>query len=57
MILKIFGLGFKNYVRDKFNLFDAAIIVIGLLEYMGLGSKAAMVFRCFRLLRIFKIAR
>ena len=57
MILKLFGLGFKSYVRDNFNLFDTAVIIIGLLEYTGLDTKGALVFRSFRLLRIFKIAR
>ena len=27
MIVKIAGLGFKNYVREKFNVFDAVIVV------------------------------
>ena len=57
MLLKIFGLGIKDYLRDNFNIFDSAVIIIGLLEFAGLGNKAAMVFRCIRLLRIFKIAR
>lgn len=57
MILKIFGLGLRDYVRDGFNLFDAVIIILGLLEYTGIGSKAITVLRTFRLLRIFKIVR
>lgn len=57
MILKLFGLGFKSYVRDNFNLFDTAVIILGLLEYTGLDTKAALVFRSLRLLRIFKIAK
>lgn len=57
MILKIFGLGFKNYIKDKFNIFDALVVITSLLEFVGVGSKAVLVFRCFRLLRIFKIIR
>ena len=57
MVLKMFGLGIKEYVRDAFNIFDAIIIIVGLLEYTGVGSKAVTVFRSFRLLRIFKIVR
>lgn len=57
MVAKIFGLGIKEYVRDGFNLFDAVIIIIGMLEYTGIGSKAITVLRTFRLLRIFKIVR
>lgn len=32
MGLKIFGLGLINYSRDKMNLFDAAIIIINIIE-------------------------
>ena len=57
MFVKIFGLGFKDYLRDGFNIFDAVIIIVGLLEYFGIGNKSATVLRTFRLLRIFKIVR
>jgi hypothetical protein len=57
MVIKIFGLGFRDYLRDGFNIFDSIIIIIGLLEYLGIGNKAATVLRTFRLLRIFKIVR
>ena len=57
MVIKIFGLGFRDYIRDGFNIFDSIIIIIGLLEYFGIGNKAATVLRTFRLLRIFKIVR
>lgn len=57
MIMKIFGLGIKEYLRDGFNIFDATIIIIGLLEYVGIGQKAITVLRLLRLLRIFKITR
>lgn len=38
MVVKIFGLGIKEYLRDGFNIFDATIIIIGLLEYVGIGA-------------------
>ena len=57
MILKIFGFGIRDYIRDGFNIFDAIIIILGLLEYTGVGSKAVTVLRSFRLLRVFKIVR
>ena len=57
MVLKIFGLGFKQYVQDGFNDFDAIVVIIGLLEFANVGSKAITVLRSFRLLRIFKIVR
>lgn len=57
MFIKILGLGIRDYLRDGFNIFDSIIIIIGLLEYFGIGNKAATVLRSFRLLRIFKIVR
>jgi voltage-dependent calcium channel T type alpha-1I len=57
MVAKMFGMGIRDYLRDGFNIFDAVIIIIGLLEYTGVGSKAITVLRTFRLLRIFKIVR
>ncbi|EEY53105.1 Voltage-gated Ion Channel (VIC) Superfamily [Phytophthora infestans T30-4] len=67
MIMKVAGLGIHLYTRDKFNLFDAFVVLMGLLE-MALsppsfmsenqpkkGSVASL--RSFRLLRVFKLAR
>jgi hypothetical protein len=38
MALKIIGMGIKDYIRDGFNIFDAVVIIVGLLEYTGVGS-------------------
>ena len=57
MILKIIGLGFKDYVKDGFNDFDAIVVMFGMLDFFNLGSKAITVFRCFRMLRVFKLVR
>ena len=32
MMLKMAGLGFKHYVRDKFNIFDSLIVLISLID-------------------------
>ena len=32
MFLKLTGLGFTDYLRDKFNIFDALIVVLSLVE-------------------------
>lgn len=65
MIIKLLGLGFKEYFRDKYNTFDFAIILFSCLDVVFLflpgvtsvlgGAVTAM--RGFRLLRIFKLAR
>jgi len=57
MVLKLVGMGFRNYVRDSFNDFDAIIVIVGLLEFLNAGSKVLTVLRSFRLLRIFKIVK
>jgi hypothetical protein len=33
MIIKIFGLGLNNYVHDKFNLFDAVVVSLSLIDW------------------------
>ena len=66
MVIKLIGLGFKEYARDSFNIFDAIIVVLSLIELIvtevssdfdasGGGSLSA--FRGVRLLRVFKLAR
>jgi hypothetical protein len=57
MVLKLTGLGFREYVKDGFNDFDAIIVIVGLLEFLNAGSKVLTVLRAFRLLRIFKIVK
>lgn len=57
MLLKVFGLGIREYVKDGFNDFDAIVVMFGMLDFFNLGSKALTVFRCFRMLRIFKLVR
>ena len=32
MILKLFALGFFEYIADSFNLFDGAVVILSILE-------------------------
>ena len=32
MVIKLVGLGFKEYARDSFNNFDASIVILSLVE-------------------------
>ena len=57
MVLKLVGFGIKKYVYDFFNVFDAVVVMFGLLEFISLGNKAFTVLRIFRLLRMMKILR
>ena len=67
MLMKILGLGLKNYLRDKFNIFDAVIVIISLVDFSiyasgvidseGDDSDIFSAFRALRLLRVIKLAR
>ena len=34
MIIKLIGLGFKEYARDTFNIFDALLVIISLVDFV-----------------------
>ena len=60
MVLKLFGLGIKGYLKDSFNVFDGIIVIISVSEFFfasDSGGGTFTVLRGFRLLRIFKIVR
>ena len=63
MILKIIGLGFHNYRQDSYNVFDAVIVIISLVDWtlsripnLNAGS-ALNAFRALRLLRMMKLSK
>ena len=59
LVLKLYGLGVRNYMRSSFNVFDLVVIVGSVIELV-LGilmpgtSLGISVLRALRLLRIFK---
>ena len=59
LIIKVLGFGFKEFVKDKFNIFDAFIVLISFIEILlASGSSGAFTsLRAFRLFRIFKLFR
>lgn len=64
MMIKGVGLGWRQYIQDRSNLFDGAIAIAGAVELIiDLFGKAAgfggslYVLRIFRLLRVFKLSR
>ena len=64
MVIKLFGLGFKEYAKDSFNLFDAIVVALSLIELVlvnagveELAGGAFSAIRSVRLLRVFKLAR
>jgi hypothetical protein len=63
MLIKLLGLGLVEYARDRFNLFDAFIVIISIVDniissFSGvkIGS-GVIILRSIRLLRVFKLAR
>ena len=63
MIIILLGLGLVEYARDRFNLFDAFIVILSIVDsvmfsFSGvkIGS-GVIILRSIRLLRVFKLAR
>ena len=63
MILKLIGLGWSNYKQDGYNIFDAVIVIISLVDWTlsripGLNAGSALnAFRALRLLRMMKLSK
>jgi Ion transport protein len=62
MVIKLIGLGWRGYVADRMNRFDGIVVLASFVEFaMSLttiaDSGALSVFRAFRLMRVFKLAR
>ena len=63
MIIKLLGLGFRGYLTDSMNQFDATIVIISLTEFvlstqeLTEDNMSLTIFRGFRLLRVFRLAR
>ena len=60
LIVKLGGIGRHNYFKDKFNWFDAAIVLVSALDIALVhltssdsSSGALTAFRIFRLVRVF----
>eukprot|EP01138_Halocafeteria_seosinensis_P014026 gb/GECG01014323.1/.p1 GENE.gb/GECG01014323.1/~~gb/GECG01014323.1/.p1 ORF type:complete len:1981 (+),score=157.66 gb/GECG01014323.1/:1-5943(+) len=62
MILKLYALGWREYVSKPFNLFDGTIVFVSVLEVLllftvGSALPGISVLRAFRLFRTFKVAK
>lgn len=59
VVLKLVGLGVRDYCADRFNIFDAVIVIVSLLELAlaGEGRGFISALRALRLFRIFKLFR
>ena len=57
LALKVAGLGINEYAADRFNLFDAAVVLISIIELAAAGSGSLSALRAFRILRVLKLIR
>ena len=64
MVMKIIGLGFANYRKDSYNVFDAVIVIVSLLDWtlgripaLSAGDSFLKAFRAFRMMRMIELAR
>ncbi|CAF5001670.1 unnamed protein product, partial [Rotaria sp. Silwood1] len=57
MILKIIADGYPQYIKNAYNLFDSAIVIMSLIELQGNKNSGLSVLRKFRLLRVLKLVR
>jgi hypothetical protein len=58
VLIKIIGLGFKQFIKEKFNQVDLAIVILSSLQMVLQDLKEPGVFsacRAFRLFKIFKL--
>ncbi|CAF3190743.1 unnamed protein product, partial [Rotaria sp. Silwood2] len=57
MMLKIIADGYLQYIKNIYNLFDSAIVIISIIELQGHMNSGLSVLRTFRLLRVLKLVR
>ena len=57
LVLKVGGMGFTEYAKDNFNLFDAVVVLISIIELAAAGSGSLTALRAFRILRVLKLIR
>jgi hypothetical protein len=58
VIIKIIGFSIRGFIRDKFNILDAFVVISSIVEIFISGNGGGLsVLRAIRLFRIFKIFR
>lgn len=64
MIIKISGLGFESYFKDKFNIFDSIVVLVSTTDFafffvkdIDINVSAFFTLRAIRILRIIKMVK
>eukprot|EP00232_Nephroselmis_pyriformis_P000802 CAMPEP_0182902798 /NCGR_PEP_ID=MMETSP0034_2-20130328/30743_1 /TAXON_ID=156128 /ORGANISM="Nephroselmis pyriformis, Strain CCMP717" /LENGTH=97 /DNA_ID=CAMNT_0025037535 /DNA_START=116 /DNA_END=405 /DNA_ORIENTATION=+ len=57
MVIKLLGLGFMGYIKDRMNIFDGIVVICSFVEIameatVGGAGGSLSVLRSFRLLRV-----
>lgn len=56
-LLKVYGFGLKEFIKDGFNLFDIFVLIISWIEVALPYTYGFSVLRAFRMLRVLKLAK
>lgn len=59
LVLRLVGMGFSKFLRDRMNYFDSIVVFLSLIEISILsgGTSALSAFRAIRVFRIFRVLR
>lgn len=57
LVLKLFGLGLREFLSDTFNIFDSVVVMFSFIELFFQHESGFTALRTIRLLRVFKLAR
>ena len=63
MVIKLLGLGFRVYIKDRFNIFDSILVLLNTVDIIlslanvSPRNGALSVFRGFRILRLLKLVK
>jgi hypothetical protein len=64
LVFKVYGYGPKRYVKDAFNVFDAVVVALSIVELIinslssgGGGTSGFRAVRIFRIFRVFRVTR
>ena len=61
MIIKLYLLGFKQYISNSWNIFDVFVVIVSWIDVIfvgtGFGLSALKIFRIFRVFRVLKLVK
>eukprot|EP00656_Telonema_subtile_P000441 TRINITY_DN10202_c0_g1_i1.p1 TRINITY_DN10202_c0_g1~~TRINITY_DN10202_c0_g1_i1.p1 ORF type:complete len:1644 (+),score=363.32 TRINITY_DN10202_c0_g1_i1:42-4973(+) len=55
--IKMFGLGWRAYFQERYNIFDLFVVIVSYIELLAAGNGSLSVIRTFRLARVLKLVK